>query len=101
MGMKMQDAAMLQGDGNGASRPGLKALLEDYEKSLILEALQASGGHQRRTAARLGLLPTTLHEKMKRLGLLRSHTRPMSVSEPLGRGPVPMAAASFGGRRLA
>ena len=85
-------------DGNGTSRPGLKALLEGYEKSLILEALQASGGHQRRTAARLGILPTTLHEKMKRLGLLRSH-RP--VSEPLGRVPVPMMAASFGGRRLA
>jgi DNA-binding NtrC family response regulator len=86
-------------DGNGTSRPGLKALLEGYEKSLILEALQASGGHQRRTAARLGILPTTLHEKMKRLGLLRSH-RPVS-SEPMGRVPVPMMAASFGGRRLA
>ncbi|HVQ29797.1 MAG TPA: helix-turn-helix domain-containing protein [Vicinamibacteria bacterium] len=86
-------------DGNGTSRPGLKALLEGYEKSLILEALQASGGHQRRTAARLGILPTTLHEKMKRLGLLRS-PRPVS-SEPMGRVPVPMMAASFGGRRLA
>ena len=49
----------------------LKAMLEAYERSLIIEALAASGGHQRRTAARLGVLPTTLHEKMKRLGLLR------------------------------
>jgi DNA-binding NtrC family response regulator len=88
-------------DGNGTSRPGLKALLEGYEKSLILEALQASGGHQRRTAARLGILPTTLHEKMKRLGLLRSHRPERPVSEPLGRVSVPMMAASFGGRRLA
>jgi DNA-binding NtrC family response regulator len=56
--------------GNGGSTD-LKALLESYERSLILEALNASGGHQRRTAARLGVLPTTLHEKMKRLGLLR------------------------------
>jgi DNA-binding NtrC family response regulator len=87
-------------DGNGMPRPGLKTLLEDYEKSLILEALQASGGHQRRTAARLGILPTTLHEKMKRLGLLRSHRHEGPVSEPLGRAPVPMMAASFGGRRL-
>ena len=87
-------------DGNG-TRPGLKALLEDYEKALILEALQASGGHQRRTAARLGILPTTLHEKMKRLGLLRSHRHEGPVAEPLGRAPVPMMAASFGGRRLA
>ena len=54
---------------NGAT--DLKALLEAYERSLIVEALAASGGHQRRTAARLGVLPTTLHEKMKRLGLLR------------------------------
>ena len=88
-------------DGNGTSRPGLKALLEDYEKSLILEALQASGGHQRRTAARLGILPTTLHEKMKRLGLLRSHRQEAHMPQPLGRAAVAMMAASFGGRRLA
>jgi DNA-binding NtrC family response regulator len=56
--------------GDGGSTD-LKALLESYERSLIVEALTASGGHQRRTAARLGVLPTTLHEKMKRLGLLR------------------------------
>jgi DNA-binding NtrC family response regulator len=56
----------------------LKSLLEAYERSLILEALDASGGHQRRTAARLGILPTTLHEKMKRLGLLRPRPRPES-----------------------
>ena len=88
-------------DTNGALRPGLKALLEDYEKSLILEALQASAGHQRRTAARLGVLPTTLHEKMKRLGLLRSHRQEAPACEPLGRAARPMMAASFGGRRLA
>ena len=76
-------------NGNGASRPGLKALLEGYEKSLILEALQASAGHQRCTAARLGVLPTTLHEKMKRLGLLRSHQHEVGVPEPYGRAPVP------------
>jgi DNA-binding NtrC family response regulator len=49
----------------------LKTLLDNYERELILAALQASGGHQRRAAACLGVLPTTLHEKMKRLGLLR------------------------------
>ncbi len=52
-------------------RPGLKDLMEAYERSLIRDALTACGGHQRRTAARLGILPTTLHEKMKRLGLLK------------------------------
>jgi two-component system response regulator HydG len=63
----------------------LKALLEAYERSLIVEALAASGGHQRRTAARLGVLPTTLHEKMKRLGLLR---RPASESDPAPGGSM-------------
>lgn len=83
---------------NGSARPGLKALLEDYERSLIREALEAAGGHQRRTAARLGLLPTTLHEKMKRLGLLQPRGRTMSFGlENLAR-PLAMVAAPFGRR---
>ena len=47
----------------------LKVLVEDYERQLIQEALGRSAGNQRRAAASLGVLPTTLHEKMKRLGL--------------------------------
>lgn len=54
-----------------AQRPTLKDLMESYERSLIEAALEATAGNQRRAAAALGLLPTTLHEKMKRLGLLR------------------------------
>ncbi|HSB61161.1 MAG TPA: helix-turn-helix domain-containing protein [Vicinamibacteria bacterium] len=50
-------------------RPNLKALLEAYERQLIESALAATHGNQRRAAQALGLLPTTLHEKMKRLGL--------------------------------
>ena len=46
-----------------------KTLMAEYERELILAALQATAGHQRRAAARLGILPTTLYEKMKRLGL--------------------------------
>jgi DNA-binding NtrC family response regulator len=53
----------------GASK--LKELLDAYERRLIESALADSDGNQRRAAAALGLLPTTLHEKMKRLGLLR------------------------------
>jgi DNA-binding NtrC family response regulator len=49
----------------------LKHLIEAYERQLIETALQATAGNQRRAAAQLGVLPTTLHEKMKRLGLLR------------------------------
>jgi len=47
----------------------LKDLLADYERQLILEALAATRGNQRRAAAALGVLPTTFHEKLKRLGL--------------------------------
>jgi len=52
---------------------GLREMLEDYERSLIASALQAAGGNQRRAARALGVLPSTLCEKMKRLGL-RSRT---------------------------
>jgi DNA-binding NtrC family response regulator len=46
-----------------------KTMVEEYERELILAALAEAGGHQRRAAASLGILPTTLCEKMKRLGL--------------------------------
>jgi two-component system response regulator HydG len=57
------------------SSSGLKALLNAYERQLIQSALASASGNQRRAAAALGLLPTTLHEKMKRLGLLRRPRR--------------------------
>jgi DNA-binding NtrC family response regulator len=47
----------------------LRDLLDAYERDLIVSALEATGGNQRQAAFRLGLLPTTLHEKLKRLGL--------------------------------
>jgi DNA-binding NtrC family response regulator len=53
------------------SRPTLKDLVEAYERHVIEDALRASHGNQRRAARALGVLPTTLHEKMKRLGLLQ------------------------------
>jgi len=39
----------------------LKSLVEEYERRLIESALIESDGNQRRAAAALGLLPTTLH----------------------------------------
>ena len=51
------------------SRRDLKSLVEDYERTLILEALRNTSGNQRQAAFALGILPTTLHEKLKRLGL--------------------------------
>jgi DNA-binding NtrC family response regulator len=62
---------------NGGSK--LKELVDAYERRLIESALADAGGNQRRAAASLGLLPTTLHEKMKRLGLLR---RRQEAEEP-------------------
>lgn len=60
----------------GSSNPSLKLMLDSYERQLIQTALSAAAGHQRRAAALLGLLPTTLHEKMKRLGLVRRLREP-------------------------
>jgi len=48
---------------------GLKTLMEQREREIIRAALAEVGGHQRRAAAALGLLPSTLCEKMKRLGI--------------------------------
>jgi len=56
----------------GRSPKDLKSLMDDYERKLILLALDAAGGHQRRAAASLGLLPSTLSQKMKRLGVRRT-----------------------------
>ena len=63
---------------------GLKERVAAYERRLIEEALWLAGGNQRRAAAALGCLPTTLNEKRRRLGLRgRSHAvRP----EPLSTG---------------
>jgi DNA-binding NtrC family response regulator len=47
----------------------LKTLVTDFERRLIQEALVAAGGNQREAARALGVLPTTLNEKLKRLGL--------------------------------
>jgi two-component system, NtrC family, response regulator HydG len=49
----------------------LRNLVNAYERRLIEDALRATGGNQRQAARSLGVLPTTLHEKMKRLGLVR------------------------------
>jgi len=97
----MAELATERAEDGVTVRTGLKALMEDYERSLIVEALQASGGHQRRTAARLGILPTTLHEKMKRLGLLRPRRQEVHVVTGLEAvmRPAAMMASPYGGRR--
>jgi two-component system response regulator HydG len=65
------------------SQPTLKAMLEAYERRLIEQALRETGGNQRRAARALGVLPTTLHEKMKRLGLLQRPPAPQDEAPVL------------------
>jgi hypothetical protein len=71
----------------------LRSLVEAYERRLIVNALGAAGGRQNRAAALLGMLPTTLCEKMKRLGIsLRAPAEAMPApSMPL----VPDASDEF------
>jgi len=47
----------------------LRTRLEEYERELVIAALEACGMNQVLAAKELGVLPTTLSEKMKRLGL--------------------------------
>jgi DNA-binding NtrC family response regulator len=47
----------------------LKTLVRSYEREIILSALADAGGQQRHAAALLGVSPSNLHEKMKRLGI--------------------------------
>lgn len=48
---------------------GLKERVAAFERSLIEVALAASDGCQKRAAAALGVLPSTLHAKVRRYGL--------------------------------
>jgi DNA-binding NtrC family response regulator len=71
----MAESLALYSTGSRAALTSLKRLVEDYERRLILEALARASGNQRRAAAELACLPTTLNEKMRRLGL-RACDRP-------------------------
>ncbi len=59
---------------NIGSRP-LKEVIAEIEKTLIERALRRARGNQKRAAQALQMNPTTLHEKMKRHGLLRKSVR--------------------------
>ncbi|HEX4961136.1 MAG TPA: sigma-54 dependent transcriptional regulator [Thermoanaerobaculia bacterium] len=51
---------------NGLS---FKDAVSDYERQIIIRALQSCGGVQKRAAELLHVKPTTLHEMMKRLNI--------------------------------
>lgn len=69
--MTLSEETMIEPAVATADSPAgnLKDLVAQYERQLILEALDAANGNQRQAARALGVLPTTLNEKMKRLGL--------------------------------
>ena len=67
--MDFANVGRLTPDQTTRKERGLRGMLEDYERNLILSALQVERGNQRRTAQTLGILPSTLCEKMKRLGI--------------------------------
>ncbi len=97
-------ATLTMSDDFGALAPqlpiDLKSRLLAYERELITAALAETRGNQRRAAQRLGILPTTLHEKMKRLGLradpfLPAGVRDEDASESERQGPAADGPASL------
>jgi DNA-binding NtrC family response regulator len=62
--------ALLPPIGEGPTFDDRMALVE---RSLLDAGLARTGGCRRKAAALLGLLPTTLCEKLKRLGMARTH----------------------------
>ena len=63
-------------------RRPLKEMVEDYERKIVLMALELSHWNQRRAASSLGLLPSTLSEKMKRFGLRRVKEEAVEQGSP-------------------
>lgn len=65
------------------SRLGLQQEVQRYESELIRQALQRTGGNQRRAAKLLGVKVTTLNCKIKRLGIqLAANGRGLSGINP-------------------
>jgi two-component system response regulator PilR (NtrC family) len=69
-------SSVRQPDSHGLTPPALppngiafRDAVSQYERQIIIRALQASGGVQKRAAELLQVKPTTLHEMMKRLNI--------------------------------
>jgi len=52
-----------------AQENSFSEVVHAFERRLIMEALDACSGVQRDAASMLGISPTTLNEKLKRLGI--------------------------------
>jgi two-component system response regulator PilR (NtrC family) len=76
LGLDLLPVELLQGGKvpeSAALPPGLQFYdaIARYERGLIESALRQAGGVQKQAAEILGLKPTTLNEKIKRLGITR------------------------------
>jgi DNA-binding NtrC family response regulator len=76
LGVDLLPAGVRQPETGGFAPPALptngisfKDAVSDYERALIVKALQSCGGVQKRAAEMLRVKPTTLHEMMKRLNI--------------------------------
>ncbi len=67
--VRQAESAPLPPSSLPSSGISLKDAVSEYERQLIVKALQASGGVQKRAAELLQVKPTTLHEMMKRLAI--------------------------------
>jgi transcriptional regulator with GAF, ATPase, and Fis domain len=77
----------------------LKGRVEAYERRLIMVALERAGGNQHRAALALGVRPTTLNEKLKRLGIgVVRHVVDLERPDPEERRRVMAALAESNGR---
>jgi two-component system response regulator HydG len=59
------------GAGAAGARAGLKERVEGYERGLVVAALQQAQGNQSEAARLLDIGRATLHDKLKKYGLLR------------------------------
>lgn len=75
---------VVSGHATGPARGDLRSRVLAYERGLLLSALQAAGGNQRRAAAALGLLATTFHEKLKRHGIRARPAADREADDPDG-----------------
>ncbi len=79
--------------------PMLKQRVEAYERRLIMLALERAEGNQQRAALALGVRPTTLNEKLKRLGIgVVRHVVDLGYPDPEERRPVTATLAKSDGR---
>lgn len=72
LGLRLHGEAV----GGETPPPGLDALMDAYERKVIVAALEEAGGSIARAMTTLGLPRRTLNEKMRRHGIERPKTSP-------------------------